>query len=116
MVRRLRVRRSRGPENFSLAMIVHRLRPFLATNRRPPLERLRHIRRETLIPVSKLLLAPTPLVGCVFAAVWRDTRGVDLSDADRVSHFPASPLVSLTLVIHGELQVAAGDAPRCDVW
>lgn len=69
-----------------------------------------------MVPVSKLLLAPNPLVGCVFAAVWRDTRGVDLSDADRVSHFPASPLVSLTLVIHGELQVAAGDAPRCDVW
>lgn len=69
-----------------------------------------------MTPISKLLLAPTPLAGCVFAAIWRDTRGVELSDADRVSHFPASPLVSLTVIIYGELQVVAGDASQRGVW
>jgi len=56
-------------------------------------------------PVSKLLLPPPALAGCIFAAVYRDTRGAQLSERDRVNHFPASPLVSVTRVIHGELTV-----------
>lgn len=54
-------------------------------------------------PVSKLQLPPSPLSGCVFAAICRDTRGAALSDEDRVSYFPASPLVTLTLVRTGKL-------------
>ncbi len=56
-------------------------------------------------PVSKLFLPPPPLSGCLFAAVYRDTRGVMLSDTDRINHFPASPLVSVTLVSCGELHL-----------
>ena len=56
-------------------------------------------------PVSKLFLPPPVLAGCVFAAIYRDTRGVPLSDKDRVNHFPASPLVSITRVISGRLAV-----------
>lgn len=54
-------------------------------------------------PVSKLLLPPSSLSGCVFAAICRDTRDAELPDADRVSHFPASPLVTVTLVRSGQL-------------
>lgn len=56
-------------------------------------------------PVSKLFLPPPVLAGCIFAAVYRDTRGAQLSERDRVNHFPASPLVSVTRVIHGALTV-----------
>lgn len=56
-------------------------------------------------PQSKLLLPPPALSGCLFAAICRDTRGAVLSDADRVSHFPASPIVTLTLVRTGQLHV-----------
>lgn len=56
-------------------------------------------------PVSRLFLPPPALSGCVFAAVYRDTRGARLCDADRVNHFPASPLVSATRVSCGELRL-----------
>lgn len=78
-------------------------------------------------PVSKLLLPHQALAGCVFAGVYRDTRGAKLSDVDRVNHFPASPLVSVTLVLRGELVLLSGPsdmsnarrkdpAPSCFVW
>ena len=65
-------------------------------------------------PVSRLFLPPPQLSGCVFAAVYRDTRGAGLCDADRVSHFPASPLVSVTRVNCGELRLlsAGGERPE----
>ncbi|MFH1343044.1 MAG: AraC family transcriptional regulator [Pseudomonadota bacterium] len=56
-------------------------------------------------PVSKLFLPPPVLAGCIFASVYRDTRGAHLLERDRVNHFPASPLVSVTRVIHGTLTV-----------
>ena len=56
-------------------------------------------------PISKLFLPPTPLAGCVMAGLFRDTRGAGLSAKDRVNHFPASPLVSVTLVEHGQLHL-----------
>jgi len=56
-------------------------------------------------PVSKLLLPPPSLSGCLFAAIYRDTRGTTLSDADRVNHFPASPIVTVTLVRSGQLLI-----------
>lgn len=54
-------------------------------------------------PVSKLLLPQQGLAGCIFAAIYRDTRGVKLSDRDRINHFPASPLVSVSFVVRGDL-------------
>ncbi len=56
-------------------------------------------------PVSKLFLPPPALSGCVLVAVFRDTRGAGLSARDRVSHFPASPLVAVTRVLHGDLRL-----------
>lgn len=56
-------------------------------------------------PVAKLLLPPPPLSGCLFAAIYRDTRGTTLPDPDRVNHFPASPIVTVTLVRSGQLLI-----------
>lgn len=53
--------------------------------------------------VSKLFHPSPQLSGCMFAGIFRDTRGVDLSDGDRMNHFPASPLVAVTQVLSGEL-------------
>lgn len=58
-----------------------------------------------MAPISHLLLPPPALAGCLVAGVFRDTRGAGLSDADRLNHFPASPLVPVTLVRHGSLHV-----------
>lgn len=48
------------------------------------------------VPRGRLHLAPLGLQGAVTAVVCRDTRGVALTDAQRLTHLPASPLVSLT--------------------
>lgn len=56
-------------------------------------------------PISKLLLPPPRLSGCLFGAIHRDTRGVDLSAPDRLNHFPASALVAVSLISEGELFV-----------
>ncbi|WP_339693305.1 helix-turn-helix domain-containing protein [Celeribacter baekdonensis] len=56
-------------------------------------------------PISKLLLPPPDLAGCLMAGLYRDTRGANLCDADRMNHFPASPLVAITLVLHGSLHI-----------
>lgn len=56
-------------------------------------------------PIAKLFLPPPDLAGCLMAGVYRDTRGANLSNADRMNHFPASPLVAITLVQHGTLHL-----------
>lgn len=56
-------------------------------------------------PVSKLFLPPPALGGCLMAGIFRDTRGADLSAANRMNHFPANPLVAVTLVQHGTLHI-----------
>lgn len=60
-------------------------------------------------PRSELFHPSRALGGRVFFAIMRDTRGVDLSDRDRVNHFPASPLVCLTYVAQGALYVLNED-------
>ncbi len=57
---------------------------------------------------AQLLMPPTALAGCIFAGIVRDTRGVELSDFDRFNHFPASPLIALTIVFEGEVRVVEG--------
>lgn len=54
-------------------------------------------------PKAKLFLPKPVLASCVFAGIYRDTRGSSLSDQDRINHFPASPIVTVTRVFHGEL-------------
>jgi len=43
-----------------------------------------------------LRLPPASLQGALVAVASRDTRGVGLNDVQRLSHFPASPLVTLS--------------------
>lgn len=45
---------------------------------------------------TRLHAVPPDLHGTCVAMLVRDTRGQDLSDAQRLTHFPASPLMSLT--------------------
>ncbi|WP_408403574.1 helix-turn-helix domain-containing protein [Paraburkholderia sediminicola] len=47
-------------------------------------------------PHARLYLPPPALQDAVVAIICRDTRGFELSDAQRLSHFPASPLVCLS--------------------
>ena len=55
---------------------------------------------------SQLIRPPKALASCIAACIVRDTRGADLSDADRVNYFPASPLFSTTLTLAGQLHIA----------
>jgi len=54
-------------------------------------------------PVSRLFLPPPALADCVMAGIYRDTRGAGLSGADRLNHFPASPMVAVSRVRCGAL-------------
>ncbi|MHA7858755.1 MAG: helix-turn-helix domain-containing protein [Henriciella sp.] len=54
---------------------------------------------------AALLLPEAALSECLFGAIVRDTRGVELSDDERINYFPASPLVTVTWVIEGDTQI-----------
>lgn len=45
---------------------------------------------------ESLYLAPPGLEGAVAAIICRDIRGLEFNDAQRLTHFPASPLLSLS--------------------
>jgi len=47
-------------------------------------------------PIDRLVPAPPALQGAMIAVVSRDTSHLVLSDAQRLSHFPASPIVTLS--------------------
>jgi AraC-like DNA-binding protein len=47
-------------------------------------------------PHDRLYLSPPALQGAMLAMVGRDTSHLTLSDAQRLSHFPASPIVTLS--------------------
>lgn len=48
------------------------------------------------LPHERLYLAPPALQGAMVALISRDTSGVTLDSAQRLSHFPATPLVTLS--------------------
>lgn len=55
------------------------------------------------------LLMPRPaLAGCIAMAIVRDTRGVAMNDAQRVSHFPRSPYCGLSWIKEGEVHEFKG--------
>lgn len=60
---------------------------------------------------SLLLFPPQELASCIAAGVFRDIRASSLTDMQRFNYFPASPLVSVTYVIEGEIRLVekAGD-------
>ena len=66
-------------------------------------------------PTDWLRLPPASLQGALVAVVGRDVRGVPLDAAQRLSHFPSSPFVSLSWyrdIDAGEVRIEDGAA----VW
>ena len=61
-----------------------------------PLARAPRVLRDGHAPDTRLYLAPPALQGAIVVILCRDTRGFALTDAQRLSHFPASPMVSLS--------------------
>lgn len=66
-------------------------------------------------PHSRLYLAPPGLQGAIVAVVCRDTGGFALTDAQRLSHFPASPLVCLSWFDGVDAGIVEREAGRV-VW
>ncbi|MET0268419.1 MAG: AraC family transcriptional regulator [Duganella sp.] len=56
-----------------------------------------------------LCLAPAALQGALVALVGRDTRALKLDDAQRLTHFPASPMVTLSWFDSPEVGMIAPD-------
>ncbi|WP_448203505.1 hypothetical protein [Azospirillum sp. sgz302134] len=79
-----------------------------------PLTRAPRLSGEGETAHTRLHLAPLALQGAVTAIIGRDTRGVDLNDAQRLSHFPASPLVCLSWLqgLDGGLVERTAGGPR----
>ena len=75
-----------------------------------PLERAPRLTAGNAVPDSWLCLAPPALQGALIALVARDTSKLSLNNAQRLSHFPASPMVTISwfhdmesgLVEHGK--------------
>lgn len=59
--------------------------------------------------ISKLYLPPQQLSACIFASIYRDTRGCALTDAQRINRFPASPLCTITWVLDGDIFLTGDD-------
>lgn len=51
---------------------------------------------------AELVMPMASLSGCIFSYIIRDTRGVVLSDSERMNRFPASPLCAITWVMEGQ--------------
>lgn len=69
-------------------------------------------RTKKTVPHAQMLFPPVELASCVAFAIVRDTRGRALSRADRLNYFPASPLVTLTVVLHGQIHMSSA---LCDL-
>ena len=64
-----------------------------------------------LIPSGQLWLARPSLAACVRGAMVRNTLGHALTDAQRVNHFPASPLCSLSWWFEGRGETLLPERP-----
>lgn len=53
--------------------------------------------------IARFFLPGSPMGGCIFAAVERDTRGAMLSDAQRFNYYPATPLAMISWIFEGEV-------------
>ena len=54
-------------------------------------------------PVSRLIVPPKALASCIAGCLYRDTRGAELTDEERLNYFPASPLFAATVILSGDL-------------
>ena len=64
---------------------------------------------------ASVLIAPLSLQGALSAVVWRDTAGLALNAAQKLNHFPATPLVCLSWfqgMDIGLIESSEGGAPR----
>lgn len=66
-------------------------------------------------PRSELVLPPRELANCIAGCIFRDTRSVELSDQDRLNYFPASPLFTVTLTLHGQIHYVDKIAPVAEL-
>src|SRR5258707_143300 len=62
-------------------------------------------------PYASLRLAPRDLQGALLCVIHRDTRNAALSDAQRLTHLPATPFVCLTVLQDFDASFIAADAP-----
>lgn len=57
---------------------------------------------------ARLLWPRQSLAGCIFAAIERDTRGVELSEGQRFNHFPSTPFCTLHWLLDGQGHTISG--------
>ena len=58
------------------------------------------------LPFHAHLHLPRPALGaCVFLGVERDTRSLQLTDAQRFNYYPATPLVVISWIFEGDLRM-----------
>ena len=55
--------------------------------------------------VARLRLPRPALGACIYLGVERDTRALNLSDAQRFNHYPATPLPTVSWVFEGQLHL-----------
>jgi AraC-like DNA-binding protein len=51
---------------------------------------------------AQLLWPRQSLAGCIFCAIVRDTRGIELSEGQRFNHFPSTPFCTLHWLLDGQ--------------
>jgi len=55
-------------------------------------------------PTARLIAPSLALAGCVRAYISRSTVGADLSDNERLNHFPVNPTCTLTWCLQGRIE------------
>jgi AraC-like DNA-binding protein len=60
---------------------------------------------------ARLHLPSAALAGCMHLAVERDTRGLQLTDAQRFNFYPASPLPTISWIFEGEVRMVDDRGP-----
>ncbi len=65
---------------------------------------------------ARLTFPVGSLAGCIYVAVERDTRGLELSATQRINMYPATPLPSLSWILEGQLHMVDADVDTAPVW
>lgn len=70
----------------------------------------------TRTPTAKIIWPSTPLAGCLFCTIVRDTRATSLGVQQRFNFFPASPLCCVTVIAEGAMNWIAAEADMAAPW
>jgi AraC-like DNA-binding protein len=73
-------------------------------------------RRQKRAPHARLYLPPPSLQGGLLALICRDTRGLALNHAQRLSHFPATPMVCLSWTQQGRNGMVVQSVDGHSLW